>query len=140
MQKLVNPFTVLFDYVQIVRELDLAVQRLNSEQRLDELFRSGLVKELEQLLADSQRFRIYEYVLDNVLGTRKQASFEIDEATHSSVLNKGLSVLSDQNLLRLALDISYLWAFHIGLKKYGSPYWERSFRALYAVEGQTSKE
>src|SRR5437016_2980270 len=106
MGTLVEPFSVLFDYLQIVTVLKQLWPKLCREQRLDGPFRSRLVEELERLLLNRQRFELYAFALAKVLGPREPAGFEIDEKTYCSLINNGLSVLSDQDLLRLSRDSS----------------------------------
>jgi len=113
------------DQVLIVTGLDLLNQRPVRDQLMDEPFRSHLVDELERSLVSRQRFRLYMRALDNILGTRKPAAAEIDEVTFSSVLNNGLAVLPDRDLLRLGLDGAALLALHLCIKQDGGPYWSR---------------
>jgi hypothetical protein len=122
------------DHLLIVTGLDLLDQRPNSEQRLEEPFRSRLVEELERSLVNKQRFKLYMRALDEILGRREPSAAEIGEDDHNSVLDKGLAVLSDRDLLRLALDGPALWALRICINDDGGPYWKTVSQDLAAVQ------
>jgi hypothetical protein len=112
------------DQLLLVTVLDLLDQRSTGEVQMDERFRSEAVEELERCLVNRERFRLFMRALDTILERRKPQPTEIGEEAYHSVLNRGLAVLSDRELLRLALDGAQLWALHIGIKEDGGPYWE----------------
>src|SRR4051812_33323651 len=116
------PETAL-DPLLVVTGLDLLAQRPGSEQRLDEPFRARLVEVLERSLLNRQRLRLYMRALDEVLGTRKPAAAEVGEEAFDAVLEKGLAVLPDRDLLLLGLDGPELLALHVGLKEGAGPHW-----------------
>lgn len=119
------------DYQLLVAIMRDLLEKASSKQRLGKTFRSRLVEELERLIVNKQRLRLYTCAFDNPSGMREAARFAIDGDTCTSILNNGLASLSDRDLLRLGVDCLAMCGLHVCITLYGDfySYWRPLLRS-----------